>query len=138
MARPETAIQTRSAISSVSYTMRCRAQRHMKEDPLKEDPPAPEMLQLAEQLIEQKSGAFDPSEFRDRYRHAAREIAAAKVKGQEPAPAKAPEPGKVINLMDALKRSLEQTKPAAESRPRETGGAKPERAGDAKKRRQAG
>src|SRR5918995_351469 len=27
---------------------------------IKEDPPAPEMLQLAEQLIEQKSGAFDP------------------------------------------------------------------------------
>jgi DNA end-binding protein Ku len=78
---------------------------------IKGDPPRPEMLQLAEQLIEQKSGAFDPSEFRDRYRDAVREMAAAKVKGQEPVLAKAPEPGKVINLMDAPKRSLEQTKP---------------------------
>jgi DNA end-binding protein Ku len=89
---------------------------------IKEEPPAPEMLQLAEQLIEQKSGAFDPSEFRDRYRDAVLEMAAAKVEGQEPVLAKAPQPGRVINLMDALKRSLEQTTPAVESRPRQAAG----------------
>jgi DNA end-binding protein Ku len=107
---------------------------------IKEDPPPPEMLQLAEQLIEQKSGAFDPSEFRDRYHDAVVEMAEAKVKGQEPVLAKAPEPGKVINLMDALKRSLEEAKPAAESKPRKmTAGMRTERVrGDAKKKRKAG
>jgi len=48
----------------------------------------------------------------------------AKVKGQEPVLAKAPERGKVINLMDALKRSLEEAKPPAESRPRKAAGKK--------------
>jgi DNA end-binding protein Ku len=105
---------------------------------VKEEPPEPEMLQLAEQLIEQKSGTFDPSEFRDRYRDAVLEMAAAKVKGQEPVLARAPEPGKVINLMDALTRSLEQTKPAAESRPRQAAGTKAAPAGDTKRRRKAG
>jgi len=106
---------------------------------IKEEPPDPEMLELAERLIEQKSGAFDPSEFRDRYRDAVIEMAEAKVRGREPVLAKAPERGKVINLMDALKRSLEEAKPAAESRPRIAAGTKAEPVpGDARKKRKAG
>jgi DNA end-binding protein Ku len=43
----------------------------------------------------------------------------AKVKGHEPVLAKAPERGKVINLMDALRQSLDaDRKPPAKSRPR--------------------
>jgi DNA end-binding protein Ku len=85
------------------------------------DGPEPEqdMLDLAGQLIEQKTGAFDPSEFRDRYQEALVEVVRAKIKGQEPVVAKAPDRGKVINLMDALKRSLdEDKKPPARSQPR--------------------
>jgi DNA end-binding protein Ku len=52
------------------------------------------------------------------------EMVKAKVKGQEPVLAKAPERGKVINLMDALKRSLEEAKPPAESKPRKAAGGK--------------
>jgi non-homologous end joining protein Ku len=53
--------------------------------------------------------------------------------------AKAPEPGKVITLMDALKRSLEQARPAAASKPRQAAGTKAEPvAGDVKKKRKAG
>ena len=73
--------------------------------------PEPEMLELAEKLIEQKSGKFDPSEFQDRYQDAVIEMVKAKVKGQEPVIAQAPERGKVINLMDALRRSLGDEKP---------------------------
>jgi DNA end-binding protein Ku len=52
--------------------------------------------------------------------------------------AKAPERGKVINLMDALKRSLEDAKPPAESKPRKAAGKKAAASsGDAKKRRKA-
>jgi DNA end-binding protein Ku len=106
---------------------------------IKEEAPDPEMLELAERLIEQRSGAFDPSEFRDRYHDAVLEMVKAKVKGQEPVLAKAPEPGKVINLMDALKRSLEQARPAAASKPRQAVGTKAEPgSGDVKKKRKAG
>ena len=91
---------------------------------IKDDEPEQEMLELAERLIEQKSGKFDPSEFRDRYQDAVIEMVKAKVKGQEPVLAKAPERGKVINLMDALKRSLEEAKPPAESKPRKAAGKK--------------
>ena len=92
-----------------------------------DEKPEPEMLELAERLIEQKSGKFEPSEFHDRYHDAVIEMVKAKVNGQEPVLAKAPERGKVINLMDALKRSIEDAKPAAESRPRKPAAKAPRR-----------
>jgi len=105
---------------------------------IKDEEPEQEMLDLAEKLIEQKSGKFDPSEFQDRYQDAVIEMVKAKVKGQEPVLAKAPERGKVINLMDALKRSLEDAKPPAESKPRKAAGKKREASsGETKKRRKA-
>jgi DNA end-binding protein Ku len=100
---------------------------------IKDEEPEQEMLDLAEKLIEQKSGAFDPSEFKDRYHDAVVEMVRAKIKGQEPVLAKAPERGKVINLMDALRRSLEEAKPPAESKPRRAAGGKAAASGDAKK-----
>jgi DNA end-binding protein Ku len=85
-----------------------------------EKPVDPEMQALAEQLIEQKSGAFQPSDFTDRYEEALLEVVRAKMKGEQPVVAKAPERGKVINLMDALKQSLSggEMKPPAPSKRR--------------------
>ena len=106
---------------------------------IKDEEPAPELLELAEKLIEQKSGKFDPSEFRDRYQEAVIEMVKAKVKGREPVLAKEPERGKVINLMDALKRSLEEVRPGAESKPRTAAGQGAELVSDgARRRRKAG
>jgi DNA end-binding protein Ku len=86
---------------------------------IQDEQPEKDMLDLASALIEQKSGAFDPSEFKDRYHDAVVEMVKAKVKGQEPVIAKAPERGKVINLMDALRQSLDaDRKPAAKIRTR--------------------
>lgn len=93
-----------------------------------DDPPEPELIELAEQLIEKKSGPFDPASFRDRYQDALLELVRAKIKGEEPVIAKAPERGKVINLMDALKRSVGE---AGEAKPP----AKSEGAGAASGRR---
>jgi DNA end-binding protein Ku len=93
---------------------------------IQEEQPEKEMLDLASALIEQKSGAFDPSEFKDRYHDAVVEMVKAKVKGQEPVVATAPERGKVINLMDALRQSLDaDRKPPAKSRPRKEDAEKP-------------
>ena len=80
----------------------------------------PEMLQLAEMIVGQKAGSFDAKTFRDGYQDALAELVKAKIKGTTPVIAKAPETGKVINLMDALRRSLDEDagKPAAKSKGR--------------------
>jgi DNA end-binding protein Ku len=76
----------------------------------------PEMLQLAEKLIEQKVTSFNPAAYEDRYESALMEMIKEKLKGHKPIIAAAPERGNVINLMDALKASLGQAKPAAPSK----------------------
>ena len=70
--------------------------------------PDPKMLQIAEKIVEQQSGDFDPSEFRDRYEDALRALIEEKRKGKPVKPAKAAnDDTKVVDLMAALKKSLE-------------------------------
>lgn len=66
-----------------------------------------EQLELAKQLIKMKTKPFQPEAFKDHYQAALRQLVAAKLQGRAPA-GEAAEPGgpKVINLMEALKRSL--------------------------------
>ena len=78
--------------------------------------PDAEMLQLAEALIQQKQTTFDPKNYEDRYEVALMQMIREKLKGHKPIVAAAPERGNVINLMDALKASLSQSKPAAKSK----------------------
>jgi DNA end-binding protein Ku len=65
------------------------------------------MLDIAEKIIAQQQGKFDPSHFKDRYEDALRELIARKKKGK---PIEAEEPKEkgdnVIDLMDALRNSL--------------------------------
>jgi len=78
--------------------------------------PDAEMLDLAEKLIEQKVTHFDPKAYEDRYEVALLGMIKEKLKGHKPIIAAAPERGNVINLMDALKASLGEAKPAAKSK----------------------
>lgn len=89
--------------------------------------PDPEMLELAEALIAQKTTAFDPKAYDDRYEAALMAMIKEKLKGHKPIIAAEPARGNVVNLMDALKQSLGQAKPPAASRskpaPAEAGAA---------------
>lgn len=66
------------------------------------------MVMLAQRLVEQRVGKLDLREFaEDRYQAALHELIKCKMKGQPPtAPTPARPPGNVVNLMDALKRSV--------------------------------
>ena len=78
-----------------------------------------ELLQMAEMIINQKVMEFDSTTFVDRYEEALLELVKAKIDGKEPVISKAPEQGKVVNLMDALKASIEEDRaPAAASKPK--------------------
>jgi DNA end-binding protein Ku len=69
--------------------------------------PEPRMLQIAEKIVEQQTGDFDPSEFRDRYEDALRSLIEDKRKGRPVRPQKPANDDKVVDLMVALKKSLE-------------------------------
>jgi DNA end-binding protein Ku len=86
--------------------------------------PDAQMLQIAEKIVEQQSGKFDPAEFHDRYEDALRALIEEKRKGKPVKPAKAAnDDAKVIDLMAALKKSLEAS--GGSRRPASTGtGAK--------------
>ncbi|HUC02635.1 MAG TPA: Ku protein, partial [Methyloceanibacter sp.] len=66
-----------------------------------------EALELAVELIERKSGAFEPEKFKDEYTEAVWELINAKLEHRKPSIV-TEEPGtaKVINIMDALKKSV--------------------------------
>ena len=83
--------------------------RDMAELPSQELPkPDPQMLAIAEKIVDQQSGDFDPAEFTDRYEDALRALIEEKSKGKKVKPT-APandDDGKVVDLMAALKKSL--------------------------------
>jgi DNA end-binding protein Ku len=67
----------------------------------------PDLIELATHIIDKKQAAFDPSDFDDRYQDALLELMQAKQKGRKPPTARPAErPANVVNLFDALKKSL--------------------------------
>lgn len=80
------------------------------EKPYFEDIPdlklSKEMLDLAAHIVQTKSGHFDPSQFEDHYENALIDLLKKKQTGERIEPARESAPPRVINLMDALRRSI--------------------------------
>ncbi len=72
--------------------------------------PSVEELKMAAMIIDNLSADFDPSMWNDASREAVEEMAQAKIAGHEIVAPQSPEPTKVIDLLDALKASVEATK----------------------------
>ncbi|HXX03483.1 MAG TPA: Ku protein [Xanthobacteraceae bacterium] len=69
-----------------------------------------DMMDLARHIVETKSGHFKPQEFEDHYEHALRDLIEKKAKGEKIEVPQERPTGKVINLMDALRRSVQAEK----------------------------
>lgn len=72
----------------------------------------PQERSMAESLVNSMSGDFDPSEYTDDYRIALQAVIDAKVEGREVVEAETPQPtsGNVVDLMSALRASVEAAK----------------------------
>jgi len=106
--------------------------------------PDKDMLELAEMLIEKKAGEFDPKEFHNRYVDALRELIAEKRKSkggkiiQDPDADQPPASGSnVIDLMAALKKSLEAGEKTSAKKGKSKASAKTSRSASGTKRKAA-
>lgn len=71
-----------------------------------------DMLDLAVHIVETKAAHFDPAKFEDRYEQALAELIQSKRAGQTITPKPSPQPSNVVNLMDALRRSVQSARGA--------------------------
>jgi DNA end-binding protein Ku len=92
---------------------------------------AKDMLDLARHIVETKAGHFEPQKFEDQYETALKELIRKKQSGKPIELPERREPARVINLMDALKRSVDAGKrpPAKQASTRHAQSKKPKRAG---------
>jgi DNA end-binding protein Ku len=82
-------------------------------DEIKDVKVTKDMLDLAKHIVEQKSGEFEPEKFEDHYEEALTELINAKRNGKTIAHKPRPRGENVVDLMDALKRSVGQGSKAA-------------------------
>jgi len=110
----------------LAYTIRSDAEVRQPDEifsGISDAKPDAAMISIAEKIIEQQEGPFDPSQFVDRYEEALKALIEDKKKGHKPAKVAEPDDTNVVNLMDALRASLAD---------KNKGGAKPAAKGKAK------
>jgi DNA end-binding protein Ku len=73
---------------------------------IKDEKVPKDMLDLAIHIVETKKGKFQPAKFKDRYEDALKELIRRKRKGEKIEPAARPKASNVIDLMDALRKSV--------------------------------
>ena len=72
-----------------------------------------DMLDLASHIVKTKSGHFDPSHFEDRYENALIDLLKKKQAGEKITPVRGAPPPRVVNIMEALRASVDAEKKKA-------------------------
>ncbi len=90
--------------STLNFDYEVRSSQEAFEDQpdVKSDP---ELLEIAELIIEKKKGSFDVSAFDDRYEEAVTELVKAKIEGRSLPKKKAAPAAKAVDLLQALRES---------------------------------
>jgi DNA end-binding protein Ku len=91
---------------TLRYPYEVRKQSEYFDDIADEKIPK-DMLELASHIVRTKAGHFKPEQFEDHYEEALKELLRKKQAGQKIEAPKEPTEAKVINLMDALRRSVQ-------------------------------
>ncbi len=93
----------------LAYTLRTDAEVRKEDEvfgSISDKAADPQMIAIAQKIIEQQEGPFDPSQFVDRYEEALKDLIKAKQKGHKIAKVEEPEDTNVVDLMAALRASL--------------------------------
>ena len=119
------------------YTMR-RANEIRAMDQIDElegvpDKVKPEEIKLAKQVIENFEGQLDLGEYKDAYQEELQRIIDAKIAGEDVVATEEKTPPKVVNLMDALRQSLDRVS-TGKKKTAKAEAEKPAKAVPAKKR----
>jgi DNA end-binding protein Ku len=88
----------------------------------------PKELEMAKALIESLADSFDPARYKDEYREAVMRVVQAKVDGEVIEAPSAPQTAKVMDLMEALRASVEAAKKSRKTGGREAPAAEAKRA----------
>ncbi|HEV2217185.1 MAG TPA: Ku protein [Candidatus Dormibacteraeota bacterium] len=88
----------------------------------------PKELEMAKALIESLADRFDPERYKDEYREAVMRVVQAKIDGEVIEALPAPQTAKVMDLMEALRASVEAAKKNRSTRGREAQPAEAKRA----------
>jgi DNA end-binding protein Ku len=103
----------------LAYTIRSAAEVRQPDEifsGISDKAADPAMISIAQKIIEQQEGPFDPSQFVDRYEEALKALIEDKKKGHAPAKVAEPADTNVVDLMAALRASLAaKSKPAAKA-----------------------
>ncbi len=109
-------------LTTLRYDMTVRQPDSIFED-IPDDKPDADMVEMATSYIDKKMGKFDPKDFEDEYANALLKLIKARKSGHKPRIVKAEpdKPSNVVNLFDALKKSLageddDKGKPASSGR----------------------
>jgi hypothetical protein len=81
-----------------------------------------DMLDLATHIVGTKKGRFEPERFEDQYEDALKDLLKKKQSGQKIEAPREREPPKVVNLMEALRRSVETERGGERRKPARAGG----------------
>jgi DNA end-binding protein Ku len=118
-----------AAIRPVNDTLVLETMYYADEVRQPEDAPTPQVrapeVEMAKTLIENLAGKWDPAKYHDRYRSQLLELLQKKAKGQKLPEPSSEEEGEVVDLMEALRRSVAATKKRGRAPAgRKTAGAK--------------